>query len=122
MKYIIISLLVLITACNETKTGSDMEGVYTANFEHEFGKNEDTLIVKKINDKGIYQISRHTGLVRKIDSKEFSKEIKMETWTLEFDPARQTLTELREGKLLIWSNTTHSIRMGKREYKKIKGS
>lgn len=123
MKYsIVLLLLISITACNGSTPEAGPEGIYITNFEHEYGRNEDTLVIMKINDKNIFQLSRHTGLVRKMDGKEFPKEVIIATWTLEFDPARQTLLELKEGKLLIWNNNTHSIRMGKREYKQISGS
>lgn len=119
MKYIIISVLFFTTACSGSNTPPELEGSYTNSFEHEFGRNEDTLIVKKINDKNIYQIFRHTGLVKKLDSKEFPKEVRIETWTLEYNTEKQILTELKQGKILIWEEKNHLLRMGNRAYKKL---
>ena len=74
MKYLIFCFLLLATACNSSKGDTALEGVYTASYEHEFGRNTDTLILKKANDgHGVYHITRHTGLIKKLMGKNFPK-------------------------------------------------
>lgn len=120
MKYLIFGLLLLATACTSPKNDTSLDGIYTASYEHEFGKNDDTLILKKANNgNDVYQITRHTGLIKKLDGKEFPKEIHIETWTLNFNVDKQTLTELREGKTLVWDNNKLTLQLGSRSYKKI---
>lgn len=120
MKYIIICLLFFISACGNTGTESGLIGTYTSYHEHEFGKTNDTLIVVKPNNgEGIYQIVRHAGVVRTEDGKQFPKELTTETWTLEYDPIKQTLFELKGGKTLIWNSGIQSIRWGNTDFKKI---
>ncbi len=120
MKYTIICLLFFIAACNTTQTESGLAGTYTSFHEHEYGKTDDTLIVTKANSgEGIYQISRHAGVIKIMDGKQFPKEIITETWTLEYDASKQTLFELKKGKTLIWNSSTQSLQSGDINYKKI---
>lgn len=120
MKYIIFCLLLLAAACTGAKTDTALDGVYTASFEHEFGKNTDTLILKKANDgNGVYQITRHTGLIKKMDGKEFPKEVLTSTWILNYNPDTKTLTEQKEGKILVWDSNRLTLQLGERSYKKI---
>lgn len=54
-----------------------------------------------------------------MDGKEFPKEIQVETWTLEYNADKQTLKELRQGKILVWDNNRLTLQLGERQYKKI---
>lgn len=122
MKYLIFSVLLLIAACNAAKEDPALEGIYTAAYEHEFGRNTDTLILKKANSgNGVYQITRHTGLIKKMDGKEFPKEVLVSTWVLDYSADKQILTEQKEGKILVWDNNRLTLKLGEREYKKISG-
>jgi len=110
----------LATACNSSKNDTALEGVYTASYEHEFGRNTDTLILKKANDaNGVYLVTRHTGLIRKLDGKEFPKEILIKNWVLNYNADKQILTEQKEGKILVWDSNRLTLQLGDRSYKKI---
>ena len=120
MKYAFICSLILLVSCKGSQSADDLSGVYTASYEHEFGKTNDTLNVSKSNSTGnIYQIERHSGLIKKMDGKEFPKEIVTETWTLEYNPEKQTLNELKKGKTLVWNSGTQSLQLGDRQYLRI---
>ena len=120
MKYLIFFFILLATACNSPKNYIALEGVYTASYEHEFGRNTDTLILKKANDgNGVYQITRHTGLIKKLDGKEFPKEILIKNWVLDYNADKQILTEQKEGKILVWDSNRLTLQLGDRSYKKI---
>ena len=122
MKYAIICMLVFLIACNGTQSKDDLSGIYTASYEHEFGKTDDTLTVSKSNDTDkMYQIERHSGLVKKMDGKEFPKEVVTETWALEYDADKKTLTELKKGKMLVWNSGSLSLQLGDRQYLRIAG-
>lgn len=120
MKYFMIGIFILIISCNGNKNDIALSGVYVASYEHEFGKTDDTLILTKANDgNDIYQINRHSGVIKKLDGKVFPKEILRETWTLEYHPDRQTLTDLTKGKTLVWDSNRLTLQLGDRQYKKI---
>jgi hypothetical protein len=120
MKYTIFCFLLLAAACTASNNDSSLEGIYTAAYEHEFGRNTDTLILKKANDgNGVYQIIRHTGLIKKMDGKEFPKEVLISTWVLNYNAETKTLTEQREGKTLVWDGNRLTLQLGERFYKKL---
>ena len=120
MKCLIFFFILLATACNSPKNDTALEGVYTASYEHEFGRNTDTLILKKSNDgNGVYQITRHTGLIKKLDGKEFPKEVLIKNWVLDYNADKQILTEQKEGKILVWDSNRLTLQLGDRSYKKI---
>ena len=120
MKYSIICMLLLIVACKSHQANDDLSGIYTASYEHEFGKTDDTLFVTKTNNsEKMYQIERHSGLIKKMDGKEFPKELVTATWTLEYNADKQTLFEQKEGRTFIWNSGTQSLQSGSTLYKKI---
>ena len=120
MKYLILSTLILAVACNNRTDEPAMDGVFTTGYENEFSKGDDTLIVKKANTgEGIYQIERRIGVAKMLDGKEFPKEVISETWTLEYDPNKQTLFDLKKGKTVIWNSGKLTLQLGNREYKKV---
>lgn len=120
MKYKIICMLLFITACSNSHTKNELNGIYTTTYNNEFGKGNDTLSVAKANDgEGIYQISKHLGVVKKLDDKEFPRELITETWTLEYNATKQTLFELKTGRTLIWNSSNQTIQLGNTLYKRI---
>ena len=122
MKYLIICLLFFEAACSGSNNNTVLDGVYTASFEHEFAKTDDTLILKKANDgNGVYQITRHSGVIKKLDGKIFPKEILTDTWTLDYNTDKQILTELKGGKTFIWDSNRLTLQFGETTYKKISG-
>ena len=122
MKYLIICLLFFVVACTGSNNNTGLDGVYTASFEHEFAKTDDTLILKKANDgNGVYQITRHSGVIKKLDGKIFPKEILTDIWTLDYNTDKQILTELKGGKTFIWDSNRLTLQFGETTYKKISG-
>lgn len=120
MKYLFLSVLIFAFGCNSKTEESQLDGVFTTAYENEFSKGDDTLIVRKANSgEGIYQIARHIGVVKVLDGKEFPKEVISETWTLEYDPNKQTLFDLKKGKTVIWNSGKLTLQLGNREYKKV---
>ena len=119
MKYTIICMLLFITGCNNSQTKNELKGIYTTFYDNDFGEGKDTLTITKSNyGESIYQISKHLGVVKKLDGKEFPRELINETWTLEYDPAKQILFELKTGKTLIWNSSNKTIQLGSTLYKR----
>ena len=122
MKYLILGLIFFVAACSGSNNNTILDGVYTASFEHEFAKTDDTLILKKANDgNGVYQITRHSGVIKKLDGKIFPKEILTDTWMLDYNTDKQILTELKGGKTFIWDSNRLTLQFGETTYKKISG-
>lgn len=120
MKNVFISIVIFMIGCTATNKDQDLPGVYTGQFEHEFAKNEDTFIVKKANDgKGVYEISHHTGMHKKLDGKLASKKTIIEDFMVEYNTDSQILTDLKEGRKFIWDRASHSILSGKTKYSKL---
>ncbi len=122
MKYFLICLTLFVTSCNNSKNESALPGVYVASYEHEFGKTDDTLTLTRASDgEYLYKIARHSGVIKKLEGRLFPKELLIEVWTLEYDPGKQTLTDLRMGKTLIWDSNRLTLQLGNRVYKTIGG-
>lgn len=120
MKYLVLSALIFAVACNSKTEEPALVGIYATTYENEFSKGDDSLIVTKANSgEGIYQIARHIGVVKTLDGKQFPKEVISETWTLKYDPEKQTLFDLNKGKTVIWNSGKVTLQLGNREYKKV---
>ena len=120
MRHLIISVLIVAAACNNSKSDKLLPGVYSGHFEHEYGINDDTLILRKANDgNNIFNLTRHTGTIRKSDGKQFPKKQSTENLILEFTPDTKILNDLRQGRILIWNSTNLTLQLGTTTYKKI---
>ena len=116
-KSIIFYSFLLFASCNTNISDNSPEGVYTSKYEHEFAKTEDTLQLKKLNESGnSFQITRHSGLTKKMDDKIFPKEIINEVWNLDYDNDEKVLTELKGGKTLIWNPDERTLTWGDSKY------
>ena len=117
MKNVFICIVIFIIGCTTIDKDQDLPGVYTQNFEHEFAKNEDTLFIKKASDgKNVYEITRHTGMRKKVDSKLIPKELITEELIAEYNEDSQILTTLNKGKKYVWDRGSRSIRIGDSKY------
>lgn len=120
MKYFLICMLIVITSCNDQQSENSLKGTYVAYSETEFANTDDTLIVIEPNKTGkVVQIERHSGITKKLDGKDFPKELEIDTWTLEYDPVKQTLFELKSGKTLIWNDENRTLKLGDKLYRQI---
>lgn len=120
MKNIILPIVLLLATCSTRQNPSGIGGTYTAFFEHEYGRNFDTLVLDKVNDgEDVYQASRRTGLIKKLKGKEFPKELSTETWILIYDSEQKIFREQKEGKIILWDQDKGTIQLGHRTYKKL---
>jgi hypothetical protein len=109
MKRILLYLFVL-TGCNTVKNSADLQGVYTCDYQNEFYRTHDTLVVQNIR-QDMYRIERRTNANQKK---------KIEKWTLQYDTEKQILTEIKKGKFLLWYPDKQLIIYGNRNYQKLK--
>ena len=113
MKQLIVYCLVFLVSC-KTFTGTDnLAGMYTAYHEHEFGKTQDTLMVTHANDgDNIYNITRHSGLVRTINGKIFPKKLMVDSYVARYNDKDKILQELRTGKIFIYNSQKQILVLG----------
>jgi hypothetical protein len=115
-KSIILYSFLLFASCDTNSSENNPEGVYTAKYEHEFAKTEDTLQLKKLNDANSFQIIRHSGVMKRDENKILPKEIISEVWNLDYDNEKKVLTELKGGKTLIWNPGEKTLAFGDTKY------
>lgn len=90
-------------------------------FEHEYALNDDSLILIKANDgKNIFNLTRHTGTVRKKDGKLLAKENKSSIWILEYNEENKIFKELKTGKIITWNSKGEYLQLGNTIYKRMK--
>ena len=118
MKNVFMVFIIVMVGCSIPDKDHGLAGVYTGKFEHEFAKNDDTLIIKKANDGRVFQISRHTGMRRIEDGVISAKKTIIEDFIAEFDADNKILTELNEGRKFVWDRKTQTILSGKTWYNK----
>ena len=120
MKYLIICIVLFIVSCNTRHSESNLVGVYVGLQENEYGWTADTLIVSKPNGReGMFQILKHAGLVKFSKGKKLPLQLLTEVWIAEYDATKETLFELKFGKILIWDSTNESLQLGNTHYKKL---
>jgi hypothetical protein len=122
MKYLTLGILIFLASCDNNSAEQSLAGIYIGHFEHQFAKNDDTLILKKANEgNGIYNLTRHTGLISKLDGKVLPKKNISENLIVEFSPDKQILTDVKEGRVLVWDKKTSTLQLGNTMYTKIRG-
>ena len=120
MKYFIICMLIIIAGCSDQQSEKSLQGTYAGYSETEYGKMDDTLFVRQTNNSGyIFQIERHSGVIKILDGKQFPKELIVENWTLELDPVKKTLFELKGGKTLVWNDEKKTLLLGDESFRQI---
>ena len=113
-KNLIPFCLLLLVSCKNLPETENLEGIYTAYHEHEFGKTNDTLIVSHANDgNNIYSIVRHSGVVRTMDGEIFPKKVMVENYMARYDEKDKILEDLRAGKLFIYNSQKQTLVLGK---------
>ena len=119
MKYL-IALSLFIAGCAAGDDAAKLPGTYFTTFDNEYGNTDDTLFLSKSNEASVfYEIKKHAGIVKKKNGSELPKEVVTESWTLEYDPVKESLFEKRKGKTLIWNKENNTLRLGKLVYKRI---
>lgn len=113
-KSIVFYFLLSLVSCKLISTEQNAEGIYTCNYEHEFAKTSDTLMLKRMSEN-YFKVIRHSGVVIKETGKQ---KIISEVWKLDYDKSKNVFTELKTGKTLVWNAENHSLIFGTREYLK----
>jgi hypothetical protein len=120
MKYVSLLFLLCLIACTRKAKEKILAGVYVGHFEHEYGINDDTLIITKANEGHyMFKLIRKTGTVRKEHGKELTRKSTVRNYLLEFDEKKQMFTDLKEGKIFLWNDGNKSIQLGSTVYRRL---
>lgn len=119
MKYVFVCFSIFLFGCTSSTDYKNLDGTYVTHYENEYGVYDDTLTLRKANEKSIFQLTKHIGATRRLDDKVFPRELRTENWLLEYNSEKQTFFELRRGKTLIWTKSNSTLQIGSLIYKKI---
>ncbi|MFC4212453.1 hypothetical protein ACFOWA_14735 [Pedobacter lithocola] len=106
------------TACTTDKTRSFIPGTYVNSAGGEYSVADDTLVIEPSGSNN-FSILRKTGFNVVTDGKKGKRQYETERWNAIYDDGTKTLTETRKGKLITFYPETGTLKVGKREYKKI---
>lgn len=109
---------VLLVAC-QPNPKNQMEGLYVNHSEGPYSLADDTLELVQLNGEQ-YQINRRTGFNLIRDGKIGKRQYETEQWQLSYDPDRSVMIQEAKGKQIDIDLDSQKLRVGKREYSKLK--
>ncbi|HEK19754.1 MAG TPA: hypothetical protein ENO28_04800 [Bacteroidetes bacterium] len=110
--------VLFITACTTDKTRDFIPGTYVNSAGSEFSVANDTLVIEPAESNN-FSILRKTGFNVITDGKKGKRQHETEQWNAIYDDGTKVLTETRKGKLITFYPKAGTLKVGKREYKKI---
>lgn len=116
-----IAILLLVTACGQPNGQRPGAGSYVARFAHEFAMVEDTLRLSIPTDGvGMYLLEKRSGIRRMLDGKTFPKELRTESYVVEYDAVKQVFRDIKRGRLFLWDSKQQALLIGNRTYHPLK--
>lgn len=117
---ILIALMaILMAACNTDKTREFIPGTYVDTASSEYSTADDTLVIEAAESNN-FIIYRKTGFNRINEGKSGKREYETEEWQAIYDEGTKSLTENRKGKIITFYPEAGKLKVGKREYQKIR--
>ncbi|MGY4539450.1 hypothetical protein ACVW0P_003884 [Mucilaginibacter sp. UYNi724] len=116
--YLCAIAVLLVTACTTYKTREFIPGTYVNSAGGEYSVAKDTLVIEHAQSNN-FSIQRKTGFNVITDGKKGKRQHETEQWSAIYDEGTKTLTETRKGTLITLYPETGTLKVGKREYKKI---
>ncbi|HMI01278.1 MAG TPA: hypothetical protein VK541_02280 [Pedobacter sp.] len=111
--------LSVLFGCKDNDTRSFMPGTYVNHAEGTYAVADDTLVVEHAENNN-YLIHRRTGFNRIENGKKGNREYETEEWNAVYDQKLKTLRETRRGKILTFYPKAGKLKVGNREYIKLK--
>lgn len=116
--YLVAAAVLFATACTNDKTRSFIPGTYVNSAGGEYSVADDTLFIEPAESNN-YVIQRRTGFNVMTDGKKGKRQYETEQWNAIYDEGTKALTETRKGKTITFFPENSTLKVGKREYKKI---
>ncbi len=111
----------LITSCNTDTTRKFIPGTYVNSDGSEYSVAWDTLAIEP-SESNNFLIHRKTGFNMIHNGKLGKHEYETEEWLGIYDKNTKTITESAKGKLITFYPKGNKLLVGRREYRKLKGS
>lgn len=116
--YLCAAAVLFITACTTDKTREFIPGTYVNSAGGEYSVADDTLVIEPAESNN-FSIQRKTGFNVITDGTKGKRQHETEQWNAIYDEGTKGLTETRKGKFITFYPETGTLKVGKREYKKI---
>lgn len=127
VQFLIIAFAGVFFSCSSPqekqteKVTSFIIGTYVREFDGEYSKGHDTLIIDQPDAATNLYTIQHNGSFQKIREKQLQPvEYKSENWTAIFDNQTNILLEQKEGKQLTFLPDNNELMLGGSHFKKIK--
>lgn len=128
MTYLLLCLLIFcivsagcLTSAKEDRVQKAIAGTYIRFSEHEFGKEWDTLTIKKsIDEATVFQLLRKWNYERILDGQKIQPEYKRQSSTAIYDEDEDILKDTKRGDVYTFDLTKKTVSAGATIYKKIK--
>ncbi|EHQ25484.1 hypothetical protein [Mucilaginibacter paludis] len=117
--YLCVAVVLFITACTSDKTRDFIPGTYVNSAGGEFSVANDTLVIEPAESNN-FSIQRKTGFNVTTEGKKGKRQYETEQWNAIYDEGTKVLTEIRKGKTITFYPKAGTLRVGKREYTKLK--
>jgi len=111
--------LLFFTACTTDKTREFIPGTYVNSAGSEYSVANDTLVIEPAESNN-FSILRKTGFNVITDGKKGKRQHETELWNAIYNEGTKTLTETRKGKIITFYPETGTMKVGKREYTKLR--
>jgi hypothetical protein len=117
--FLCAAAVLCIAACTTDKTRSFIPGTYVNSAGGEFSVADDTLVIEPAESNN-FTIQRKTGFNVITDGKKGNRQYETEQWNAIYDDGTKSLTETRKGKIITFYPESNTLKVGKREYQKLK--
>ena len=127
IQFLLVACIAGVLSCSNPKEKatekltSFISGTYVREFEGEYSKGHDTLVISQPNaDNNVYAI-QHNSSFQKIREKQLQPiEYKSENWTAVFDEKTNVLLEQKKGKQITFLPDKNELMLGGSHFRKIK--
>lgn len=117
--YLCAVTVMFFAACTTDKTRSFIPGTYINSAGGEYSIADDTLVIEPAESNN-FLIRRKTGFNVITGGKKGKRQYETEQWHAIYDEGTKTLTETKKGKQLTFYPETGNLKVGRREYQKLK--
>lgn len=115
----LLAIAVFTTACQQERGKAFIPGTYVNHAKGTYALADDTLVIR-LSEGQNYEVLRRTGFNRILNGKLKKREHETETWRAVYDEKTGVLKETRYGKVITFYPDSVKLRVGNREYNKLK--
>lgn len=125
---LLFAISIVLIACNDAQNENATENVksfiagsYIRDFEGQYSKGSDTLVIQQPNPANNYYLIQHKMSYQQIKDKQLLPiEYKTEKWIAIFNEQTNVLVEQRKGKMISFLPNDNALLLGSSKFEKIK--